>query len=220
MRKSLIVLAPLLSAFALVGACSSKKPNPPITPTATTDAGLDGAAGDGGATATGDAAADAALVATGPTFFTGDSGSPSSSGGTTAPVLTEQALDSAIDLAITTASAKLAPKMDKEGPAGRATLKEGEHFSMMIQLAPNRCYTFIGFSPPGSISQLDIKLYAPPLFNVESGKSSPADKAMPVIGKDKAALCPILPIAVPYKIDVGATKGAGRMGIQIFARNK
>jgi hypothetical protein len=110
--------------------------------------------------------------------------------------------------------------MEKEGPPGRATLKEGEHFSMMVNLAPNRCYTIIGNSPPGMVEKLDIKLYGPPLFNVEAGKSGATDKALPVIGKGTAALCPIIPLAVPYKIDVAATKGAGRIGVQLFARNK
>jgi len=132
----------------------------------------------------------------------------------------DAALDAAIDLTITTASPKLAPKMEKEGQPGRATLKEGEHFSMMINLAPNRCYTIIANSPPGSVEKLDVKLYGPPLFNVEAGKSGATDKNMPVIGKGTAALCPILPLAVPYKVDVVATKGAGRIGVHVFARNK
>ncbi len=216
--KSLAIGIPLLSVVTVFTACSSKKPNPPVTPTTTPDAGSDAAApiaaGDAGMVA----AADAGPATTGPTFFTTtDAGTAPPN---TTPALTEQALDTAIDLAITTAAAKVAPKMDKEGAPGRATLKEGEHFSMMVTLAPNRCYTFVGFSPPGAVSQLDLKLYGPPLFNVEAGKSGAGDKAMPVIGKDKAALCPILPLAVPYKLDVAATKGAGRMGVQVYARNK
>jgi hypothetical protein len=146
-------------------------------------------------------------------FFTGDAGA-------VAPSFGEAALDAVIDLAITTAAPKLAPKMEKEGAPGRATLKEGEHFAMMITLAPNRCYTIVANSPPGSVEKLDVKLYGPPLFNIEAGKSGANDKNMPVIGKGTTALCPIIPIAVPYKLDVAATKGAGRIGVQVFARNK
>jgi hypothetical protein len=110
--------------------------------------------------------------------------------------------------------------MEKEGQPGRATLTEGEHFSMMINFAPNRCYTIVGHSLPGSVEKLDMKLYGPPLFNVEAGKSGANDKNMPVIGKGTAALCPILPIPVPYKVDVVATKGAGRIGVHVFSRSK
>jgi hypothetical protein len=109
--------------------------------------------------------------------------------------------------------------MDHEGQPGRATLKEGEHFAMVVTLQPNRCYTVVGFSPPGSVSQLDLKLFSLPL-NVEAGKSGAGDKAMPVMGKGGSPICPVLPIAVPYKIDAVATKGAGRIGIHVFARNK
>jgi hypothetical protein len=133
--------------------------------------------------------------------------------------LTEAALDSAIDLAVTAAAPKVAPKMEREGQPARATLKEGEHFGMVVTLQPNRCYTVIGFSPPGNVAQLDLKLFSLPL-NIEAGKSAAGDKAMPVMGKGGTAICPVLPVAVPYKIDAVATKGAGRIGLQVFARNK
>ena len=212
MRKSLATVLTLVSAVALFAACSSKKPNPPMTPATPADAGAEEAGAVAPAAAAGaDLAADA-----GPTFFTGGGDA-----GASGPVaLGEAALDTAIDLAITTAAPKLAPKMTKEGESGRATLKEGEHFSMMVNLAPNRCYTIIANSPPGSVEKLDVKLYGPPLFNIEAGKSGANDKNMPVIGKGTAALCPIIPLAVPYKIDVAATKGAGRIGVHVFARNK
>ena len=71
-----------------------------------------------------------------------------------------------------------------------------------------------------NVEKLDVKLYGPPLFNIEAGKSGATDKNLPVIGKGTTALCPIIPLAVPYKIDVAATKGAGRIGVQVYARNK
>ena len=206
MRKSLATAIPLLSAIIVVAACGSKTPapvNPPVMPP---DAGIAPTFGDAGAPP------QDAGVATQPEVG-------ADAGGAIA-ALGEAALDTAIDVAINMAAPKVAPKMEKEGQAGRATLKEGEHFSMMINLAPNRCYTIVGNSPPGAVEKLDIKLYGPPLFNVEAGKSGATDKNMPVIGKGTAALCPILPIAVPYKVDVAATKGTGRIGVHVFARNK
>jgi hypothetical protein len=90
---------------------------------------------------------------------------------------------------------------------------------MVVTLQPGRCYTFLGFSPPGAISQLDMHLYMMPL-NVDSGHSAPTDKAAPVMGKGNSPICPISPIPVPYRLDVAASKGAGRMGVYVYSRNK
>jgi hypothetical protein len=213
MRKTFALVAPLSCALAAAVACSSNKPAP-VAPTTTPDAGpvaVDGAAPP---PVTAAPAADAGAPApVYPTFFTSDAGASAP------PAMTDQALDQVIDVGVAAVAAKAAPKMDKEGQPGRATLKEGEHFGMVVTLQPNRCYTFIGFSPPGAVAQLDLKLYAMPL-NVEAGKSSPGDKAAPVMGKGTAAICPLLPVAVPYKLDAVATKGQGRMGVWVYARNK
>jgi hypothetical protein len=212
MKKSLACLIPLGSAVAILASCSSKPPPPPNPPTTTADAGVEA----GAITApppSGTAAAPADAGA--PPFFTGGADA-----GTTAPPLAEAALDSVIDLAIAAAAPKVAPKMDKEGAAGHATLAEGQHFSMIVNLGPNRCYTVVATSAPGMVSDMELKLYAPPLYNVEAGHSTKGEKNLPVIGKGTAALCPIIPLQVPYKVDVAAVKGSGRIGVQVFARNK
>jgi hypothetical protein len=190
------------------------------------DAGFGGTEpGDGGVAEAGAPAdAGAAPVSTGPTFFTGDSGvpaapAPDAGAGASAPG-GDQVLDSAIDIAIAMASSKAAPKMQKEAQPGHATLKQGEHFNMVVSFAPGRCYTIIGFSPPGNVTQLDLKLYGPLPLTAEAGKSGANDKATPVIAKGTGALCPVLPIPASYKIDAVATKGAGRIGVQLFARDK
>ena len=41
-----------------------------------------------------------------------------------------------------------------------------------------------------------------------------------VLGKGKAATCPISPIAIPYRVDVVARKGAGRVGVAVYSRAK
>lgn len=207
MRKSLARVVTLASAATVVAACSSRKPTPPVTPTVSTDAGA-----DAGAVVVADAGAppaDAGAVAV------AEAGAPTT---TTSPA--EALVDNAIDLAIAAAATRAAPKMDKDGFSSHATLAEGGHFAMMINLAPDRCYTIIAHSPAGAVSQLDLKLYGPPFFNVEAGRSAPGDKNTPVIGKGAQALCPIVPILMPYKVDVAATKGAGRIGVQVYARNK
>jgi len=228
-HTSLFVAVPLLSLItAGFAACSSNKPPPPATPAPDSGAPMmEGGAPIGAPMVDGGAPV---ATATGPTFFTNqDAGGPApTASGTpttapTAPVLTDQALDAAIDLAITAASPKAAPKMNKDSqPTGRATLKEGEHFAMVVTLQPNTCYTFIAFSPPGQVAQVDMKLMGVALA-VEAGKSSPPDKALPglsVMGKGNVPICPVLPLAVPYKVDVVATKGAGRMGVAAFSRPK
>ena len=111
--------------------------------------------------------------------------------------------------------------MAAEGQPGRETLAEGAHFNMLVTLQPNRCYSFFAFSPTGQVSQIEMKLLAPPFYNIEAGRSGGADKNMAVIGKGKAAaMCPLLPLPVAYKLDVIAKKGAGRVGVYAYARNK
>jgi hypothetical protein len=200
MPKRALMMALPLFPLAVVVACSSNKPA--ATPAPVADGGMEAAA----------PAADGGLAIATPAV---DAGAPEAG----VASLADTAFDAAIDLAVTTASAKAAPKMEREGQPGRATLKEGEHFGMVVTLQPNRCYTIIGSSPPGAVTQLDLKLLALPLM-MEAGKSAPADKSMPIIGKGTAALCPILPVAVPYKIDAAATKGAGRIGIHVYSRAK
>ncbi len=209
MRKlSVAALAAVIGAVPFL-ACGNKPPPPPVTPTPVADAAPE--AGDAGPEA---AAPDAAPLAV------ADAGPPAVDAGAKPPANLGEALDGAIDLAIKAAAQKDAPNMAPEGAPGRATLAEGEHFAMIVTLAPNRCYTVIAFSPTGQVQQLDVKLMAPPFFNVPAGSSPASDKNLAEIGKGKGALCPILPIPVAYKVDVGSKKGAGRMGVQVFARNK
>lgn len=198
MRKSLVVGLSGTVAIASLIACGDKKA--PVAPQpATVDAGSYVTAPpvvDAGAPTEDAGAADAGLV-----------------------LNTDSVADTAIDLAIQTAAAKVAPKMDKEGTTVHATVKEGEHFGMGVQLQPGRCYTIVGFAAPTGVTQLNLALLAVPL-NTDAGHSNAADKTMPVIGKGTTPLCPILPIAIPYKIDAHAVKGAGRIGIQVFSRAK
>lgn len=211
--KRTIALLSCTAAAAIAVACSSNKPNPPMTPSTPADAGADAADVTGTAPDGGPEVADAGGP-TMPTFFT-DAGA-----GPAAPSMTDQAMDVAIDALLAAAATKNAPKMAEEGQPGHQTMKEGEHWAMMVQMQPNRCYTIVATALPGTITDLQLHLYGPPFYNVEAGKSGANDKALPVIGKGTAALCPILPIAVPYKLDVVAAKGAGRMGVKVYSRSK
>lgn len=211
MRKSLLSLV-------LLAACGSNKANV----NASASLGGDAGPGDAGAVdaAMEEAGADAGMMDGGMDSGTGAYTSFLPDGGMLQPAVPPEALDVAIDTAVNAQAGKLAPKMTLEGQPLRATLKEGERANMVVTMAPGKCYTFVAFSPPGNVAQLDLKLMTPPFYNVEAAKSGASDKNQPVIGKGTAAQCPVSPIAVPYRLDAIATKGAGRVGVYVFSRSK
>lgn len=204
----LSVFALPLVALSLPIACSKKPPqNPVVTPAdAAPEAAPDWDAAPvamlpeaGAAVVAPEAGADAGVIA-----------SPDMTGG-------EPAIVAALDKLGKSATVA---NMAQEGEQGRAQLKEGEHFAMLITLQPNRCYTIVGTSPAGSVSKLEMRLLAPPFFNVPAGQSGAKDGANPVIGRGKQHLCPILPVPIAYKLDVVAVKGAGPIGVRVYAKNK
>jgi hypothetical protein len=215
MRKSLPLVVLLATAAFVTIACGKKDP---IVPKLEVDAGFafggDAAAPEGGTDGS-------APVASGPPSASvaplgGDAGAPAGS----AAALLGPALDSAIDVALQAQAAKDAPGMSLDGQIGHTTLAEGGTFNMLVTLQPGRCYTVIAMSAPLQITQLEVKLLAPPLFNVEAGRSGASDKNPAVLGKGKGATCPISPIAIPYRVDVIARKGAGRAGVALLSKAK
>jgi hypothetical protein len=219
MRKSL-PLAILLAVAAFVPAACSKTP---AVPGVTLDAGLALGFADGGAP-------DAAPAPSGAPMASGSaapsasasaapSGSASAAPSGSAANLLGAGVDAAIDAAIVAQAAKDAPGMTAEGPAGHETLQPNGHYGMVVTLQPGKCYTIIAMSPPLQVSELDVHLFMLPL-NLESGHSPPTDKNPAVLGRGAAKTCPISPIPVPYKIDVSARKGAGRIGVAVFSKSK
>jgi len=195
MRKKLLPLVPFVTMAATAMATlpmACKDQPPPATPYLEPDAGA---------------------------AWTGDPNAMPPTGAFDAGPL-DAIVDGAIDLAIRTQAAHAAPSMSPEGQVGRATLQQGGSFSMVVTMQPNQCYTFIAYSPPGQVTELDMKLMAQPL-NIQAGASGVHHKNMPIIGKGKAsALCPILPVPLPYRLDVVAKQGTGRIGVQVFSRPK
>lgn len=183
--------------------CSSKKPDP-VAPMAPSDGGLEGGA---------DAASDSASATAASTIAV-----PSAP--IVPPTLGGEVMDGAIDLALKVAAAKDAAGMTAEGAPGRGSLKEGDHTSLVFTMQPGRCYTIIGYSPPGQVSNLELKTLAPPLYTLEAGRSGGSDKNLPIVGRGKAAQCPVIPLPVSYRIDATAKKGGGRVGIQVFSKAK
>lgn len=205
-----------LFGLLLVAACGSNKANINASASLGSDAGA------------GDAAADAMMneggLEAGVADAAPEAGNPYGAflpdGGMMPPTLPAEALDVAVDTAVNAQAGKLAPKMTLEGQPLRATLTQGGRANMIVTMAPGKCYTFVAFSPPGNVTQLELKLMTPPFYNVEAAKSGANDKNMPVIGKGTASQCPVSPIAVPYRVDAIATQGAGRIGVYVFSRSK
>lgn len=207
--RAIVVPALFVTSLCAVVACSAKKPPEPARPVVVDLV-------DAGASADAEAPSDAGMA--GPMM--GDAGMGDAGAAGALATGGEAATDQAIDTAIQALAAKNAPGMAPDGQPGRATLAQGAHFNMIVTMQPNQCYSVFGFSPAGGVQQLDLKLFAPPLYTVESGKAV-NEKNQPIMGKGKAgAICPILPIAVPYKLDAAATKGAGRIGVWVYARAK
>lgn len=211
MRKALFGLL-------LVAACGSNKANINASASVNSDAGP----GDGGMTDGG--MDEGGMMDGGMADAAPEAGNPYGAflpdGGMAPPTIPPEGLDVAVDTAVNAQAAKLAPKMTLEGQPLRATLAQGGRANMLVTMQPGRCYTFIAFSPPGNVTQLELKLMTPPFYNVEAAKSGANDKNQPVIGKGTASQCPVSPIAIPYRLDAIATQGAGRVGVYVFSRSK
>ena len=121
-----------------------------------------------------------------------------------------------IEAGIKNLAAKYAPNMQPEGQMARGTLTQGQHVSFIYNLLPGKCYTIIGFGQ--GMQNLDLNLFFPPYTFLAAQDNSTSDS--PVIGKGSAALCPVLQLAVPYKVDIYAQSGVGPVGVQIYSRNK
>ena len=125
-----------------------------------------------------------------------------------------------IEAGIKALAAKHAPGMQPVGGIARGELKEGgAHVSMLVNLEPGKCYAIIGFSPKDAVKDLDLRLLVPPLYNFLAGEDVTDDNA-PVIGKAPNPMCPILPVSIAYKVDISSQKGAGKAGVQLFAKTK
>ena len=215
MRKSLPLVCLLATAAFVPIACGKKGPT---VPTVSIDAGI--ALGGDGGTAEGGADGSIPMASGSPSASGAPSGSASTNPAASGVALLGPALDAAIDATIQAQASKDAPGMNVEGQVAHSTIAEGTTFNMLVTLQPGRCYTIIAMSTPLQVSQLEVKLLAPPLFNLEAGRSGAGDKNPAVLGKGKGHTCPISPIAIPYRVDVTARKGSGRVGVAVFSKAK
>jgi hypothetical protein len=128
----------------------------------------------------------------------------------------------AVALALTADAAIDAPRMGAEGAVLAGTFQEGQVLEQPITLMPGRCYTFIAATTGGMGPQeLEIQLVAqsiiPGLEPMMGEQKGAAGKV--VLGKGAGCIkLALIPIAVPSKWVIKATRGGGIVAGQAFSR--
>ena len=119
----------------------------------------------------------------------------------------------AVDIGLKLAAVQYAPGTTAEGLAAKAALAENGHSYFIVNMDASKCYTVVGFGL--GVTDLDLTLLAPPLYTVSAGQDGTAGPTA-VIQK----MCPLIPLPIPYKIDIYAKKGSGLVGAQVYSRPK
>ncbi|HVH46873.1 MAG TPA: hypothetical protein VM925_31235, partial [Labilithrix sp.] len=112
------------------------------------------------------------------------------------------------------AAAQHAPGMSPEGPVARGNLADGGHVDFVVQLEPSKCYAVVAYG--AGVMDLDVNLLAPPLYNFLAAQDGMAGPAA-VLGAAPKPMCPVVPVAVPYKVDLHAKKGGGQVAAQLYS---
>ena len=119
------------------------------------------------------------------------------------------------ELGLRESAAKYAAGMQPEGNIARASLSEDGHVGFMTELDPSKCYTIVAYG--AGVSDIDINLLAPPLYNFLAGQDGLTGPTA-VIGAAPNLLCPIVPLSIPYKVDLHAKKGGGVVAARVYAK--
>jgi hypothetical protein len=109
--------------------------------------------------------------------------------------------------------------MQPEGAELKQNLPEGQHAVMMVTLQAGKCYSIVGFSPPGGVKDLDLNLLAPPLYLTLAGQDLTHNNT-PTIGGSPSPMCPVLAFPLQYKLDVFARSGSGQVAVQLYSKTK
>ena len=139
---------------------------------------------------------------------------------------TAQIIDPTMAALATTAVAQIAgteaPGMTPEGAVCAANFTTGSTLETTFQMMPGKCYTVVGVG--AGIQQLDISatVVSPlPGFNMPFGvndkKVTPIG-SQSVLGAKVNCLKTLLPMQVPVKITVTATKGQGLAAAQLYSK--
>jgi len=119
------------------------------------------------------------------------------------------------EVGLRAAATKYAPGMSPEGQVAKGNLAEGGHVEFMTSMDPSKCYTIVAYG--AGVQDLDLNLLAPPLYNFLAGQDGMAGPTA-VIGQKP--MCPIIPMSVPYKVDIHAKKGGGAIAAQVYSKPK
>ena len=114
------------------------------------------------------------------------------------------------------AAEKHAAGMTPDGEIAKGTLSEGGHLGFIVKMEPTKCYTIVAYG--AGVDDLDLFMLLPPFYNL-LGAHDVSTGSVAVIGS-APKMCPISPIAVPYKIDMHAKKGGGPVAAQVFSKPK
>jgi hypothetical protein len=115
-----------------------------------------------------------------------------------------------------------APRMSPEGVAVAGSFQEGQVLEQAIMIMPGKCYTFIAASTGGPGPQeLEIQLVAqsiiPGLVPMMGEQKGAAGKV--VLGKGTGCIkLALLPIGVPSKWVIKATRGSGVVVGQAYSK--
>jgi hypothetical protein len=123
------------------------------------------------------------------------------------------------DIGLKAYALRVAPGMQPEGDELKQNLQQGQHAVMMVTLQAGKCYTLVGFSAPGSVSDVDLNLLAPPFYMTLAGQDLSHNNT-PVIGAQPGQMCPVIAFPLQYKLDVVANKGSGLVAVQLYSKNK
>jgi hypothetical protein len=132
-------------------------------------------------------------------------------------MVTPGGLGDPTELGLKAEALRYASGMQPEGQELKQTLNEGQHAVMMVTMQAGKCYTIVGFSPPGSVKDVDLNLLT--LINTLAGQDLTHNN-MPVIGGSPNPMCPVIAIPLQYKLDVFAKAGSGPVAVQVYSKNK
>jgi hypothetical protein len=113
---------------------------------------------------------------------------------------------------------RAAPGMQQEQTGIDQTLQQGQDAVVMFTLQAGKCYTIVGFSPPGAVQDVDLNLLTVP-FNTLAGQDLTHNNT-PTIGASPNQMCPVVPIPVQYKLDVHARLGSGEVAVALYSKSK
>jgi hypothetical protein len=115
------------------------------------------------------------------------------------------------------AQLRYAPNMNPETQVATGNAAQGGHVTFIVNMDASKCYTIIGFG--AGFADLDVNLLAPPFYNVSAGHDETTGPTA-VIGGAPHPMCPAIPVAIPYKVDIYAKSGGGPVAAQVFSKPK